>query len=663
MVSYNRRSCSKKKSRANPNAYSKDELVSLIMKKLGYSKSQASKLTKEEICKELGNISKSSLPRRKKSSPKRSVKRSSQSKKLLRKQDLRKLGITKLKQLAKESGISGYSKFKSVDIDGLISLILENQTRKQVFTPAPRVNKKSIQRVLEKSPLREEVKLDPIPSVKTSIPRYRSQLSCLNGLKVHVNPHQQLVVEHMLKNRGLVMVHSVGSGKTISSIVTTKCLLDRYPGKKVIIITPKSLQDNYKKELVKVGLSANDERYIFYTFTEFLNMFSRGKYNMSPEICSNNILVVDEAHNLRTEVKIKKSGELISGKTTDIVHKCALKAFKVILLTATPIFNEPYDIVPLVSMAKGIPIMSKVDFELLLGNPLALKNYFSNVISIYTKQKDNIYYPQKHYHDVFLRMTPQFYQEYLKIEKGKLAGGLANLFRGNNLHVFLNGVRRAVNMTLSGFESAKINWIIQKCKEGEQTLVYSAWLEAGQRLIKDKLVQNGIKVGEIHGGLSMEQRTQMVNEFNSGKIQVLLISKAGSEGLDLKKTRNVIITDPGWNSAGEDQVIGRAERYKSHIDLPLNQQRVDIWKLYLIKPSDPTNYDYDIAKLLEPPSVDLMLLKIQKTKELKNNKFMKLLNSQSIESTESFRRAPLTYNVYDFIVPQKRRGRPRSRVV
>jgi hypothetical protein len=56
--------------------------------------------------------------------------------------------------------------------------------------------------------------------------------------------------------------------------------------------------------------------------------------------------------------------------------------------------------------------------------------------------------------------------------------------------------------------------------------------------------------------------------------------------LDLKGVRNVIILEKGWNQASDEQVIGRAIRYRSHAALPPEQRVVDVYHLVLIKKDD-----------------------------------------------------------------------------
>ena len=66
---------------------------------------------------------------------------------------------------------------------------------------------------------------------------------------------------------------------------------------------------------------------------------------------------------------------------------------------------------------------------------------------------------------------------------------------------------------------------------------------------------------------------------------ILLISEAGSEGIDLKEVRDVVILEPHFHEAITQQVIGRAVRFKSHAELPVEERNVTIHRLLLSKPS------------------------------------------------------------------------------
>jgi hypothetical protein len=58
---------------------------------------------------------------------------------------------------------------------------------------------------------------------------------------------------------------------------------------------------------------------------------------------------------------------------------------------------------------------------------------------------------------------------------------------------------------------------------------------------------------------------------DGNKVKVVLISKAGSEGIDFKFIRQVHILEPWYNMNRIEQIIGRAVRNFSHKDLPVHQ--------------------------------------------------------------------------------------------
>jgi superfamily II DNA or RNA helicase len=71
----------------------------------------------------------------------------------------------------------------------------------------------------------------------------------------------------------------------------------------------------------------------------------------------------------------------------------------------------------------------------------------------------------------------------------------------------------------------------------------------------------------------------LTNEDNKdgNKVKVILISKAGSEGIDFKFIRQVHILEPWYNMNRIEQIIGRAVRNFSHKDLPFEKRNVQIF--------------------------------------------------------------------------------------
>ena len=64
--------------------------------------------------------------------------------------------------------------------------------------------------------------------------------------------------------------------------------------------------------------------------------------------------------------------------------------------------------------------------------------------------------------------------------------------------------------------------------------------------------------------------------------RMLMTTSAGSEGISLRHVRQVHIMEPYWNRVRIDQVIGRARRVYSHLELVAEQQNVQVFE-YITK--------------------------------------------------------------------------------
>ena len=84
------------------------------------------------------------------------------------------------------------------------------------------------------------------------------------------------------------------------------------------------------------------------------------------------------------------------------------------------------------------------------------------------------------------------------------------------------------------------------------------------------------------------------NNINGEKIKVILISKAGSEGIDLKYIRNVHVMEPWYNINRIEQIIGRAIRDRSHKLLPLKNRNTRIFLYGTLLKKSPTVESVDM---------------------------------------------------------------------
>lgn len=75
----------------------------------------------------------------------------------------------------------------------------------------------------------------------------------------------------------------------------------------------------------------------------------------------------------------------------------------------------------------------------------------------------------------------------------------------------------------------------------------------------------------------LKAATSANNIENGDQIKVVLITQAGSEGLDFKGIRQVHILDPWFNMNRIEQIIGRGVRNGSHRTLPFEKRNVQIF--------------------------------------------------------------------------------------
>ncbi|MEW5787402.1 MAG: DEAD/DEAH box helicase [Pseudomonadota bacterium] len=101
---------------------------------------------------------------------------------------------------------------------------------------------------------------------------------------------------------------------------------------------------------------------------------------------------------------------------------------------------------------------------------------------------------------------------------------------------------------------------VELAANGHKALVFSQFVDF-LHLLRDALDAAGLAYQYLDGATPAAERTRRVAAFQAGEGELFLISlKAGGFGLNLTAADYVIITDPWWNPAAEDQAMGRAHR-------------------------------------------------------------------------------------------------------
>ena len=86
--------------------------------------------------------------------------------------------------------------------------------------------------------------------------------------------------------------------------------------------------------------------------------------------------------------------------------------------------------------------------------------------------------------------------------------------------------------------------------------------------IKNTLITNGIDenlIGVIQGKTPGTKRKNIASDYDIGAIRIVIISKAGEEGVDFKRTGVIILADGVWTSSEYEQILGRAVRKNSNV--------------------------------------------------------------------------------------------------
>ena len=438
---------------------------------------------------------------------------------------------------------------------------------------------------------------------------------------------------------GSIVFHGVGTGKSLTASVATHYYLSLNPNGNVIFISPPALILNFVNALKQYGLDEKDKRISYFTYEKFAR---------NPSINKNKptLFIIDEAHLLRTEIKANikedeegnKDASVEQNKRGYQILQAIKKTDKCILLTGTPFINKIYDIENLISMVVKKDPLDPQNFAQMITNKESRLDYFKYKISHYENKVGSEFFPEKIEKYIPFVMNENELEIYQDFEKGNI-----NVLENDDLEnikfdmvkndksftSFYNGTRQYSNL----LNYKKIAFIINRIKNKETTgkyIIYTTFIDNGLRIIRQYLDKNDISYSIISGNENIKQKEEAKNKYNSGQVDVLLITKAGTEGIDTISTEAIFIYEgSSWNEPLVEQAVARAIRFKSHYHLPKEQQKVYVYRLLVIKEQDEDiinkinkNEIYSFRiELKKYKSIDEQIkkLKAEQTKKDKND--------------------------------------------
>jgi hypothetical protein len=191
--------------------------------------------------------------------------------------------------------------------------------------------------------------------------------------------------------KSILVYHSVGLGKTCSAVTIAESFLENHQqqedGPSIWVILPASLKKTFKEGIFEFNISDtfqklqsqctgdkylklgkvqqidkkdketfNSEkkridkiiknRYFICTYDEFVSFVDKETKKTTPFIVQNKVIIIDEAHHLRNNDsdEMKTLYNSISNVVENGINN------KLILLSATPMYNEPDEIIDLIKL-------------------------------------------------------------------------------------------------------------------------------------------------------------------------------------------------------------------------------------------------------------------------------------------------------------------------
>jgi hypothetical protein len=239
-------------------------------------------------------------------------------------------------------------------------------------------------------------------------PVLENQCIIKNDKQLILNPTQQFVYRFVQPSNqnGILLYHSVGSGKTLSAIAIIKNFEKQ--GYNTLFVTRKSLRKDVEKGLALLPLKHPLTVISYKQFSNLVLLKTKLYYSMlekarkidptTDDPLLKTIIIIDEVHKLFT------NGDLLAQETHNIeiikemiynsyknkIHK---KRCKIVLLSATPITQDPLEIINLFNLIIVNP-ENRFEIDTFKQKYLTTSGYFSKegLINFKNKIKDLVSY-------------------------------------------------------------------------------------------------------------------------------------------------------------------------------------------------------------------------------------------------------------------------------
>lgn len=492
--------------------------------------------------------------------------------------------------------------------------------------------------------------------------------------------HQFLVRQYLLENdqqRGLLVFFGVGWGKTRVGAMNIREHVEK---RQIVVIAPKKVFATFDREFEQVGVSRSNVHKISLKANNLSEQIDRlpggpGADELKRAPLDNTFIVIDEAHNLFNAIV---NGSKNAVYLYDTIM--AAKNIKLLLLSATPITNHPFELVPCFNMLAGIKlfpetleefekffIAKKPDAQDHIKNADRFKNRIFGLVSYYgdwvqavaranrpkrlpTKVIEvpmgeaqfAVYagYRDKERAETGsmgqkrdVRFSPKMGSSTYRIRSRQASNFVPNTSKDRGIsdpalcpkfyeaRRIIDRHAREPGIVCSNF--------VNECGllDFAEVLKLDGWVEwDGEDNTPAK--RYALVTGESdEENVTRLQKVASSEENKHGEIvRVVLLGPAGAEGIEFKNFRYDIILDPFFNAVRLDQFEGRIDRYQSHEALTPARRTVQPYHLLATYPEKANP-----SEVKKEPTTDNYLYTTSKRRKLLSLEFYRTMVEASID--------------------------------
>ncbi|AHH17046.1 Superfamily II DNA/RNA helicases, SNF2 family [Nocardia nova SH22a] len=421
------------------------------------------------------------------------------------------------------------------------------------------------------------------------------ELLAVDVANVDRMPHQEAVARHALSRlRGrAILADEVGLGKTIEAGLAVKELTLRGLAKRVLILCPAPLREQWCEEMktkfylsfdiARRGVEVKQQDKLILSLTLGRNAIAQ--LTEQPW----DIVIIDEAHRAAGS-GAKKTRELITALTT----ACRYALF----LTATPVQNDLLELYRLVELLRPGTFQSVHEFRRQYMtswdartpyDPAGLRRLISSAMIRTTRAQAGVDRVVRRAVDVPVDLGPRERELYAlsanllrsvmrapddamrrrslalrltasPFSMGTTAFRIAERHSDDRVREVLTEIGHlAMDIRTSAREDKALEIIRDWLQKHGRVLIFTQHTDTVTGLLR-RMEAEGLPARAFHGSMSPTERSATVAAFRSGDSPVMISTDAGAEGQNLQFCNCVLNYDLPWNPMRIEQRIGRVDR-------------------------------------------------------------------------------------------------------